>query len=354
MCFSKSNITLYDSLSRPLKLSTWDKSIWSDKCDYVDPLKCINLNPDEYNLVVMQLNIQGLLSHQTRLKHLLQILETRNSKVDAILLCKTFLTKITDKLVNISGYTLINYNRVHAKGGGVAILLRNDIPYKKRYDISVLAEKELESVYVEITAKNGSQILLGSLYHSLNSNAKPLTNHLEETINITRTKNPNTEIILGMDHNLDLLKCDTHKATENFLDLMINSEQWPTITWPTRIIQRSAMLIDNIFVSSKLHRNFDSMVILDDISDHLPTFVLLKQTKLCNKQLIEFQSRILMDKKFDAIRKGLNQVDWNGILNSDKCDTNFNTFCDILENKLDEVAPVKTIRISGKQCFQEP
>ena len=61
-----------------------------------------------------------------------------------------------------------------------------------------------------------------------------------------------------------------------------------------------------------------------------------------------------MDKKFAAIRKGLNQVDWNGTLNSDNCDTNFNTCCNILENKLDEVEPVKTIRISGKRRFQEP
>ena len=34
------------------------------------------------------------------------------------------------------------------------------------------------------------------------------------------------EIILGMDHNYDLLKMDTHKLTEEFLDLMINSEIW--------------------------------------------------------------------------------------------------------------------------------
>ena len=119
-----------NSQSRPHELSAWDKSIWSDKCDYVDPLKCINLNPDEYNLVT-QLNIQSLLSHQTELKRLLQILETRNSKVDATLLCKTFLTKLTDKVRNIPGYTLINNNRLHAEEGGVAILLRNDITYKK-------------------------------------------------------------------------------------------------------------------------------------------------------------------------------------------------------------------------------
>ena len=97
------------------------------------------------------------------------------------------------------------------------------------------------------------------------------------------------DIVLGMDHNYDLLKSDTHRQTEEFLDQMVNSEMWPTITRPTRITQTSATLIDNIFINSRLHRNFDSMLILDDISDHLPSLVLLKQTKNKNKQPIEFK-----------------------------------------------------------------
>ena len=50
----------------------------------------------------------------------------------------------------------------------------------------------------------------------------------------------------------------------------------------------------------------------------------------------------------------MNQVDWNGVLNSEDCNQNFKTFCDILETKLNEVNPLKMIRISGKQQFQEP
>ena len=130
MCFLKSYVTLFDSLSRPLELSNIDKSLWSDKCNYVDPLECNNLNPDEYNLIVMQLNIQSILAHQSELKHLLQILEERNSKIGAILLCETFLMKFTEKFVNFPGYILISNNRTQSKGGGVAILLRSDISYK--------------------------------------------------------------------------------------------------------------------------------------------------------------------------------------------------------------------------------
>ena len=285
MCFSKSDITLYDSLSRPLKISEVDKSLWSNKCDYIDPLECISLNLDKYNLIVMQLNIQSMLSHQCELKRLLQTLESKNSRVDALLLCKTFLTKLTDKLVNVPGYTLINNNRSHSNGGGVAILLRNDIPHKERPDLGVLIEKEVESVYIEITAKNGSQILLGSLYHSPNTDRKAFIDHLGEMISKTKAKNTN----MGMDYNLDLLKCNSHRPTENFLDMMINSKQWPTITRPTRITQRSVTLIDNIFISSKLHQNFNCMVILDDISNQLPTLVLLKQTKIRNRYVIKAQ-----------------------------------------------------------------
>ena len=47
-----------------------------------------------------------MLAHQSELKHLLGTLEQKNSKVDILLLCETFLTKTTTKLVNIPGYKL--------------------------------------------------------------------------------------------------------------------------------------------------------------------------------------------------------------------------------------------------------
>ena len=156
-----------------------------------------------------------------------------------------------------------------------------------------------------------------------------------------------------MDHNYDLLKCDVHTQTEEFLDLMVNNEQWPTITRPTRVTQNSATLIDNIFISNKLHRQFDSMILLDDISDHLPSLVLLRQTKITNKEPIEYTSK-LNDAKFAVIRHNLKQVDWNGLLNSTDCNVNFDNFSNTLEATIKKTAPLKTIRISGKRRFCEP
>ena len=108
MCFSKSATKIYDELERPLNLDSIDESLWNDKCDYIDPNSCTNLNPNDYNLIVLQLNIRSILSKQTELKQLLHALANKNSRVDILLLCETFLNKKTTKLVNIPNYTLIS------------------------------------------------------------------------------------------------------------------------------------------------------------------------------------------------------------------------------------------------------
>ena len=77
MCFSKEDIGLNDELLRPMDNFLLHKSLWNDKCDYIQPDSCVNLNTDNYNLMVLQLNIRGLISQQDELKLLLQKLSTK-------------------------------------------------------------------------------------------------------------------------------------------------------------------------------------------------------------------------------------------------------------------------------------
>ena len=94
-----------------------EESLWSDKCDYTDPAKCTNLNPNNYNFVVMQLNVRSILAHQNDLRQLLHDMSNKNSRVDILLLCETFLTAKTEKLVTIPGYNLVTNKRKNHKGG---------------------------------------------------------------------------------------------------------------------------------------------------------------------------------------------------------------------------------------------
>ena len=105
--------------------------MWNDKCDYMDPNECTNLNPENYNFIILQHNIRGLLGHQSDLRHLINTLSTKNSTPDILLLCETFLTKYTVNMVNIPGYEAISNYRTERKGGGTSILVKKGIPYKR-------------------------------------------------------------------------------------------------------------------------------------------------------------------------------------------------------------------------------
>ena len=130
---------------------------------------------------------------------------------------------------------------------------------------------------------DGKSIIVGSLYRPPNSKEGIIVNELTELSN--KIKSEKKELILGMDHNLDLLKSAEHKMTQNFLDSLLDQDIPPTITRPTRITHSTATLIDNIFVSNNLYWDFESSLILNDISDHLPVLTLLKQTKFTDKKV---------------------------------------------------------------------
>ena len=76
--------------------------------------------------------------------------------------------------------------------------------------------------------------------------------------------------------------------------------------------------------------------------------------KILDRRPIEFNSRVLTEDKLNLIRDTLHRVDWIGELNNTDGNTNFNCFVQIINEKMDEVAPVKLLRISGRRRFVEP
>ena len=93
---------------------------------------------------------------------------------------------------------------------------------------------------------------------------------------------------------------------------------------------------------------------MSDISDHLPTLVMLKQTKLLNKEPLTFKSRCLNDNKLKAVNHKLMGKDWIGLLTGMTCNEKFNQFSDTVNVVLDETVPMKTIKISAKCHYVVP
>ena len=142
------------------------------------------------------------------------------------------------------------------------------------------SRKEVKSTYIEMTSKNGKHIIIESIYRLPNTCEKKLKEHITDVNLKLKTEKGTKELVLGMDHNLDLLKGHEHQKTQQFLDMMLDMDLIPTITKPTLIMQSSATLIDNIFISRLLQRSFDSMILLEDTTDHMLILLLMRQTKL--------------------------------------------------------------------------
>ena len=208
----------------------------------------------------------------------------------------------------------------------------------------------MESLFVEIKSKQGKHIVIGSMYKPPNVDIEQFNENLSRVVSKARSvqsKNP-PEIILGMDHNMNLLKGSTHAPTQRFIDCISNLNLYHTITRPTRIMHQTATLIDNIFISEDLHHNFESTILLEDISDHLAILTMLKQTRLLNKEPLIFESRCLNDAKLQVVNAILMQTDWIGVLNGTTSDEKFSQFSHKLEDVLNDVAPLKMVRISAK------
>ena len=191
------------------------------------------------------------------------------------------MNKETKKTISLKPYLFESSERTLKRwGGGVGILLSQNLNYCHRHDLEQEIKKSefLDVCVVELYGLKVNTIVV-SMYHPPNTNNKDFLNQYKKFLN-TLSLEKNKHILIGMDHNYDLLKSSTHSATRTFLDFYIDSSIWLCITKPTRITKSSATLIDNIFVSNAVHNSYISGILLDDISDHLPCLLVAYDLKL--------------------------------------------------------------------------
>ena len=258
----------------------------SDPCCYIDSFK--ELAADEHDLIVMHLNIRSIANKQVGLSDLLQ-----ETSTDVCLLNETWLTDRKKCRLVFDDYDLESVERSHKKGGGVGILISKHLNYKRHYSLEI-NQKCLESCVVELKPEKGKPILLAALYRPPNSDIQEFMKVFNHFLN--KLSSLNKEYILGMDHNFDFLKYGKHDPTQHLLETILDHNLFPTITLPTRITKTTATLIDNIFVSKQLFKNYTSGVLINDISDHLPCILVNREAKLLRTPLVPVSCRKITPK----------------------------------------------------------
>ena len=270
-----------DSLGRPVDELNYVVEEY-DNCDYVE-----HVNIDSKDVTIVQLNVHNIASKQTKIIHLLENC-VKGSNVDVILLCETWLSPFS-LTISLPGYDFYHIDRSTRRGGGMGILVSKRLKHKHRPDLEI-TNPVLENISVEILLRNNQKLLYTSMYRPPNTNATEFIEAFSDIVGkISRQKNQS--MVIGLDHNLDFLKEEVHSPTHSFIERILDLGLYPTVSRPTRITKNTATLIDNILVSQSLIEKFTCNVILDDISDHLPTVLSLRGMNLAKSEPLTVTSR---------------------------------------------------------------
>ncbi len=106
---------------------------------------------------------------------------------------------------------------------------------------------------------------------------------------------------------------------------MYSLSLFPTITKPSRITSQSATLTDNI-LTNNIEDNFTSGLLINDISDHLPVFM-IHNCECILKDEISIQKRIIRtEESLNEFKRVLMSQDWREVFEAQEVNMAYNTF----------------------------
>ena len=311
-----------------------------DNCDYIDWDQIDNLNKEITNkLTVVQLNIRGI---KGKYYDIIDLINRLNS-TDVIILCEIWL-KTNDTQPQISGYNFIGKSRQNRKGGGVGFLINKKLKSRNLRELQ-LKDEIVKSLFVEIKG-NHHNMVMGAIYRPPSTSVGHFLNSYSDMCsNLHKHKH----VIIGLDHNLNLLKSTRHSQMQQFLETTLEANLIPTITKPTRVTNTSATLIDNILIKSDLHETHRSNVIINNISDHYPSILAIDNPDLSTVESQQVTVRKINENEIVKIKNKLCETNWNAELNALDANEAFNKLHNKLTTILNSVAPEKTINIRTRR-----
>ena len=160
--------------------------------------------------------------------------------------------------------------------------------------------------------------------------------------------------IVGLDHNLDFLKAHSHQLTNDFIQLNLDLGMIPTITRPTRITNSTATLIDNIMVSQNNCGNYVASVLIEDMSDHLPTSCVINSFIASVKKPLKVYSWDTRQKNMKALVTELDSHDWTPQLTNSSPSVNMEEVHTVLTATIDKCIPLGTRLVHPRHLKKEP
>ena len=222
---------------------------------------------------------------------------------------------------------------------------------RKDLKIKTLSTFAVEDMWYEIIVNQTCKYLVSTIYNHLNRNINDFVENLDHVLSNINDSNVYKDCIITGDINIDLMKYETHDATNGYLGTMLCNEFMPTILLPTRVTSNTCTLTDHLFYYSKTFKdNFISGNLFTDITDHFANFFILGSPKKYQSQrpLV----RIFSEKNKEKFKDILQKMNLNNKVKDKTVDQSMEIFYNDLSNAYNRSFPY--VRLSCKRAKDKP
>ena len=201
--------------------------------------------------------------------------------------------------------------------------------------------EELESVFIALLIPSKSSLILGTIYkHPSIQHFKFNKTFMKKLLNKIGLENKRS-LIVG-DFNLNLIKYRQITGVNQFLEVILTNNFTPQITLPTRINQKSATLIDDIFFNHHEHQCI-SVNLTTYISDHLPQLIIVENLleNIIGRNDDQIEHRDYNNFNTDTFKGDIDEIDWPLTTGNTDVNLSFEIFLRLIGKILDKHAPLK-------------
>ena len=305
---------------------------------------------------------KGLSFYFWNIRSLLPKIDSVREYVDStrpniLCLSETWLKQeIPSTLIHLDDYILIREDRKTIndegyikRGGGLCTYVKSSIKVEQLHlDPGIPANGDIEVIVHRILLPHTSPIFLLNIYRPPQGNIDNFIDKLQTIVNtLPRRRNDITdekEIIIGGDININIAH-PNHVATKKFKTFMRLNTMKQFINQPTRPVTNDAIL--DLIVSNSQHIVRAGTMDIN-VSDHIPTFIIRKKTKL-NFDKCKFVGRSY--RNFDSVifETRLKESNWEFMYGLHDIDNIWEFFQKQIRDNLDKLCPSKDFQFAKER-----
>lgn len=288
---------------------------------------------------IMHQNIASALSKTDILELTLANLNDSNSLPDVICLSETFLKSGHENNFKLSNYELAAFFSRQKKRGGVCILVKTGLNYKKNTNVSKRAVSEVfECCAVDFPDNN---LIVICVYRTPTSNVVVFLDNLDSLLYELNMKKNKKIVILG-DINIDTLK--TNKMTNTLQDLTKNYNLTIHINEPTRKLSCIDHILSNI-------ENASASVLHLGLSDHETAQMLYFSVESKDKKPMTSYTykRKYNVENINRFKNYISKISFNEVFVENDLNTAYDTFHDTVLLFYNLCFPKEKVKIHTKK-----